>query len=263
MKGYFSFTQNGDAAGDAFEVGGDVRGEEDRAFRLVDDFEQGAQEFSPGVRVETGDRLVEDQQVGLVAEGQDDAERLELADRERTDAIFERQLPAAAQFVDERGVPGWIECCGVGDHLSDAHPRVADDFLRNVTEAGLGVGREIPGVVAAEGGGAVGGAQQAECAFDERRFAAAVLAEQAEDGARRDFEINAPEDFFAVEVFFELVDFDHDVFVGGGELGIHFEEHQFFCPRMFADRGRFLLRSTCPSIAWLTIDTFALISNPR
>ena len=53
------------------------------ALRLIDDFKQRPQKFSPGVGVEAGDWLVEDQQVGLVAEGEDDAERLELADRER------------------------------------------------------------------------------------------------------------------------------------------------------------------------------------
>ena len=37
-KAIFPFAEDGDAAGDAFEVGGDVRGEENGAIRLVDDF---------------------------------------------------------------------------------------------------------------------------------------------------------------------------------------------------------------------------------
>jgi len=153
-----------------------------------------------------------------VPQGEHDAERLDLTDRERTDAVFERQLPTLAQLVDERRIPSRIEGGRVGDHLPDAHPRIADDFLRDVAEAGFGFGGEVPGVVAANGGGAAGGAQQTERAFDKRRFAAAILTEQAEDSAGGDFEIDAAKNFFAVEVFLELVDLDHGRFFWGEEF---------------------------------------------
>ena len=145
-----------------------------------------------------------------MAEGEDDAERLDLADRERADAVFERQLPAAAKFVDQLGVPGRVEGGGVGDHLPDAHPGVAHYLLR-----GRSPRRDLVSADRCQASSPQRWAvppvarSRPECALDERRFAAAVLAEQAEDGAGFDFEIDASEDFFVEEVFLELVDFDH------------------------------------------------------
>ena len=115
------------------------------------DLQQRAEELAAGRGVEAGDRFVEDQQLGLVAEGEHDAEGLELADREGADAVFQRQAPAAAEVVDERLVPSGVERGRVGDYLADAHPGVADDLLRDVAEAGFHVGGEVPGVVAEDG----------------------------------------------------------------------------------------------------------------
>ena len=142
-----------------------------------------------GSRLATGSSRISSS--GSWPEGQDDAEGLELADRERADAVFQGQAPAGAEVVDQGLVPGGIERGGVGDDLPHAHPGVADHLLRDVAEAGFDLGRQVPGVLAQDGRAAGRGAEQAERAFNERAFAAAVLAEQAEDRAGLDLEIDA------------------------------------------------------------------------
>ena len=196
MEGDAAVFEQGDAGGDALQVAGDVGAEDDRAVGVVDDFQERAEELAAGRGVEAGDRLVEDQELRLVAEGQDDAESLELADREGADAVFHGEAPAVAEGFDQRAVPGGVEGGGVVDGLADAHPGVADHFLGDVAEAGLGVGGEVPGVFAEDGDLAGGGAEEAEGALDERAFSAAVLAQEAEDRAGLDGEVDAGEDLF-------------------------------------------------------------------
>ena len=53
---------------DPFEVGDDVRGEHDRHARLGDGLHHRLEELAAGERVERGDRLVEQQQLGPLGE---------------------------------------------------------------------------------------------------------------------------------------------------------------------------------------------------
>ena len=64
--------QHDQVVADPFQVGDQVRGEHDAELVLGDGLHQVLQELAPGERVEAGDRLVEDQQLGPLgdAEGQ-------------------------------------------------------------------------------------------------------------------------------------------------------------------------------------------------
>ena len=95
--------QDGHALGDALQVAGDVRAEQDRVPLVFQQFEQRAQELPAGGRIEAGDRFVEHQQFGLVAEGQHDAHRLQLAGRKRADAVFQRHVPALGKASSTNG----------------------------------------------------------------------------------------------------------------------------------------------------------------
>src|SRR5690606_15249806 len=61
MKDDLPVAQYGDAIGDALQIAGNVRAEDDRAARAVDDFENRAEGLAAGRGIEAGDRLVEDQ----------------------------------------------------------------------------------------------------------------------------------------------------------------------------------------------------------
>src|SRR5690606_25570361 len=106
--------------------------EEDRPLALVEHLEDRAEKLAPGGGIEACDRLVEDEELRLMAKRQDDADRLELARGEGPDAVFERHMPPLAEGLDELVIPVGIERGGVIDHLADAHPGVTGDFLGDI-----------------------------------------------------------------------------------------------------------------------------------
>jgi hypothetical protein len=62
--------QHDQVVADALQVGDQVRGHHDAAFLIRGDLHQDLQELPAGQRVQTGDRLVQDQQLGPLGEGQ-------------------------------------------------------------------------------------------------------------------------------------------------------------------------------------------------
>ena len=75
--------QNRHALGHPFQVARDVRAEQDRVPVVFEQFQQRSQKLPPGRWVEAGHRLVEHQQLGLMAERQHDADGLQLAGGKR------------------------------------------------------------------------------------------------------------------------------------------------------------------------------------
>jgi hypothetical protein len=73
------------------------------------------EELTARDRVEARDRLVEDQEVGAVAECEQNRQLLALADRHPLDALAEVELPLAREPRDERVVPARIEGCDHSD----------------------------------------------------------------------------------------------------------------------------------------------------
>ena len=62
--------QHDQVVADAFQVGDQVRGQDDAGAVVGDERHQALQELAPGERVEAGHRLVEDQQLGPFRDGQ-------------------------------------------------------------------------------------------------------------------------------------------------------------------------------------------------
>src|SRR5690606_38785272 len=121
--------------GNAFEISDDMRGENDRALLRARDVDQLLQKAAPRKWVETGDRLVENDEVGFVSERGHDRQFLALADRQLTDLRGERHGPFPCETRDKVLVPGWIE---LGDQVEiGAALHAVEQFvaLRNETDA--------------------------------------------------------------------------------------------------------------------------------
>ena len=101
-----SLPDRGDPIGHVLHLGEHVRGEEHRA-AVVHPFAQERVEGLLHQRVEPGRRLVEDEQLGPVEEGEDDPDLLAVALRERPYRTVELELQAAGDrfAVAEAGQP--------------------------------------------------------------------------------------------------------------------------------------------------------------
>ena len=174
----FSLAQDGDAVGDALQVGGDVRGEQDRPPAVVGDVQQRAEEIAPGGGIEAGGGLVENEQLRFVTERQHDCELLQRADGEDADLVVAVDVPVREQARDQLVVPPRIERRRVVDQMPHPHPRVKRDDLRHVADLRLRVGREVPRRFAEQFRVAGGGADQPEGGLDQRRLPRRVLSEQ-------------------------------------------------------------------------------------
>ena len=179
---------------DPFEIGGDVGREEDGAGPVSGGLEHRLEKPSPGDRIEARHRLVEDQELRAVAEGEHEGELLFLPHRQRADAVAERQIPAAQELLSPGPIPAGIKARHVGDSLADGEPGIERRFLGHVADPGLLPIGQLPGIGAEDGRGALVGLEQAEQAFDERAFPRAVEAEEADHLPTRHLEIDAIED---------------------------------------------------------------------
>ena len=139
-----------------------------------------------GDRVEAGERLVEDQHVGLVDEGADQLDALLVAERQVLEVAarpvgeveaLEPRLGAAARL----GLVEAAQLAEVAQLVADPHRRVQPALLGEVAEAPAGVGVDRA-ALPAHGAGVEGG--EPEDRPHRRRLAGAVGPEEAGDGAR-------------------------------------------------------------------------------
>ena len=86
-------------------------------------------------RVETGDRLVEDQQLGLVHEGLDQAELLAVAGRELAHRPVELGVEALGERVAKAPVDAAAELGQVVQHLRSGQLRVQREIAGQETDA--------------------------------------------------------------------------------------------------------------------------------
>ena len=93
---------------DALEVGDQVRGQHDAELVLGDGLHQVLEELAPGERVEAGDRLVEDQQLGALGEPEGERELGALAAGELARLLREVEAepldPAAREAASQPGL---------------------------------------------------------------------------------------------------------------------------------------------------------------
>ena len=145
-------------------------------------------------RVDRRRRLVEDQDVGILDQRVGDAEALEHAARVRVDAVVGAigHADLLEDLVDLRlriGPRDAVQASRVAQVLAPGHAVVEADAVRQVADAALHLER-VPGRIEADDAGpARRRLGQAEEHQDGRRLAGAVLAEQPEDLAGVDLEV--------------------------------------------------------------------------
>ena len=88
--------QDDEVVADPLQVGDQVRGQDDAELVLGDGLHQVLEELAPGQRVEAGDRLVEDEQLGPLGDGQGQRELRALAAGELAGLL----LRVEAELVD-------------------------------------------------------------------------------------------------------------------------------------------------------------------
>ena len=148
-------------------------------------------ELAPGLRVDAGGGLVEQQQLGLVQDGRGQRQALLPAARERAGELV--LAVGEAQPLERLGHPLAASVHGVdaGDEvevLLDAEILVEAEALGHVADLALDRPRLLDDVVAEAGAAAPVGRQQAAQHADGRGLAAAVGAEEAADLAALDLD---------------------------------------------------------------------------
>ena len=167
----------------AFQVSRDVGREHHGLARTPSDPEQFFEEQPPRLRIEAGDRLVQQQQIRVRRNGTDDRQLLALALRQLADLLRGIHLPAAEQPIDEIAFPAGIERGVKIQVLAHLHPREQVKALRHVTDAVQRRCGQLRDRFAEELHAARVDRRQPECTADQRRFASAIAPEQADHAA--------------------------------------------------------------------------------
>ena len=205
------------AASDDHDVLADVLDEVELVAR-EDDPDTGRRTFpdDPGHRrdpdrVETGERLIEHEQLGVVDEGGRQLDPLLVAVRQLLELRL-RPVGETHPLEPDRGrrvgaLAGHPVLLGeVAELFGDPHPRIEPALLRHVPEAQPGIaidGRALPADFAAVGPG------QPEDAAHRGRLARAVRSQEADDPSRsRDERCAVERDDWSVS-FSEIEDLEH------------------------------------------------------
>lgn len=200
--------EDGDVVGDGFDLVEQVAGEEDGDAAALQEVDDVAEEVFSGDGVQAERGVVEDDQFGMVAEGQQEGEAGVLAFGEGLDFGILREAEQVGEFIGEGRVPIRIEACDPFDDPADGHPAVHLLVFGHVADALADVEGVFEAVQAEHGRRAGGGFLQTEERLDQRGFAGAIAAEKAEDGAFGDFQIDAGKDFFAAVGKMQVFNFD-------------------------------------------------------
>ncbi len=151
-----------DVAGEGFDLGEVVRGEEDGA--LGGALKEAFDEFVADERVEAGEGLVEDDERGAVGEDAGEGDLHLHAAGEMLELAVEREIELAEELLLEGAVPGGIEGAEVVEEVADGHPVGHFLVLGDVADAGedfagdVGAGRPRTWRWPAVGGGCSSGA---------------------------------------------------------------------------------------------------------
>ena len=135
--------QHDQVVADPLEVGDQVRGQHDAELVLGDGLHQVLQELAPGERVEAGDRLVEDQQLGALGEPRVSASWARWPP-ESLPALCAGSRPSRSIRAARQGVvPARVEVGAEPQVVGDAQPGVGGRVLGDEADLGqlLRVGR--------------------------------------------------------------------------------------------------------------------------
>ena len=191
-----SWREDDDAIGDQDRLGDAVGDHDDRRRRAVPQPQQLEVEAFAAQRIERAERFVEQEHGGLERKGAGERHALAVPPdssdgRESADCGSRptRSISVATRAAAALGRPaGEVE--RVGDVVGGRAPRQQARLLEDQADARVGpVDRRV-----VELGRAAAGCEQAGDDAQERRLAAAVRADQGDDAAARDGEVDAVED---------------------------------------------------------------------
>ena len=187
-----ALAEDRDAMGDALDLREGVRREEHRS-SLRAHLPQQRVEALLHQRVETGDRLVQDQQLGLVHEGLDQADLLAVAGRE----LAHRPIELGVEALGERGAQAPVHAASelgqVVQYLRSGQLRVQGEIAGQETDPAADIEALGASVEPEHPRRARGRLDQVQEQPHRRRLARAVGAEEAEDLARLDLEVEVEE----------------------------------------------------------------------
>ena len=188
-EGHAAVFEQADVAGEAFDFGEVVGGDEDGRFVGVG--KEGFGEFVADEGVEPGEGFVEDDEFGAGGEGADEGGLHAHAAGEVFQFAVEREAEDVEEFAFAGGVPGGIERAPEGEEFGDGHCVGHLLVFRDVADAGVLFGAEFAGVDTQNGGGAGVAAEEVHEDLERGGFAGAVGADEGVDAALRDFEIES------------------------------------------------------------------------
>src|ERR1022692_4653745 len=116
---------------DPLQVGDQVRGHHDADLVPGGELRQALQELAAGERVEAGDRLVEDEQLGLLGDGQGQGELGALPTRQLPGLLARVQAQPLDPVAGQRGVPARVEMGAEPQVVGYAEPGVGGRVLRD------------------------------------------------------------------------------------------------------------------------------------
>ena len=183
-----------DPVADGLDLAQEVAGEHDREAALGDEPAEQVEDLDDADRVDRRGRLVEDQEVRRLDQGIGDAESLAHAAGVGADPVVRTvgESDLGEDLVDgglRLGLAQAVEAGRVAQVLAAGHVLVEADGVGQVTHPSLDLARLPGGVEPHHRCLAVGRLGQPEQHQDRGRLARAVLAEQPEDLARVDREV--------------------------------------------------------------------------
>src|ERR1022692_372517 len=184
--------EDADTVAQRLDLAEDVRREEDRLPALLR-LEHGLTKGDLHQRVESGGRLVEQEQVGARRERGHELHLLAGPLRQRADALGRVELEAPDENVAVRGVRRPVQAREVRQCLRAGQRGPEERLPRDVRDATVRGDGVAPGVDVEQERAPAGGAVQAEQQPDRRRLPRAVRPEIAVHLARRDGEVEPVE----------------------------------------------------------------------
>jgi len=170
-----------DKIGALFEIGGDLRGEKDAAFAVLDELLEEFEQVIAGDGVQSAGGFVEDQQAGVVGQGQGEGELDAHAVGELFDGLVGIEVKTFQVAVEGGSVPFGIKTAGdIGDDLQ-LLLGVIINAAKDQSDL-LFAGKFVPGEVPAlHGNRARIGVDEAQDGFNGGGLAGSVATDEAHD----------------------------------------------------------------------------------
>ena len=196
--------------GDALHLRQRVRREEDRA-SLRRHLPQQVVKPLLHQRIQSGDGLVEDQQLGLVHERLHEAELLAIAGRELPHGSVERGVEAVRQLVAHAPVDATMEICEEVEHLGAGELLKEREIAGEESDTPPDLEAPLARVDPEDRRRARGRTDQVDEETHGRRLPGAVRSEESEDLAALDLEVEPEESVPLAEVLAQRGRTDHGV----------------------------------------------------